>query len=97
MNESKLRARLLTHLFDRGQAAETTDLIDLARNAGASARAVLAALRSLEHAGLVDARRLRLTLPGLALVAAFARGRRAGDERASPRPGRPLPTGRHAA
>jgi hypothetical protein len=96
MNQPRLRARLLTDLFESGQVNEKPDLFELARSAGASLRAVLLALRSLDRAGLVDASRLRLTLPGLALAAAFAK-RPGEDQRARRRPGRPLPTGRHAA
>jgi hypothetical protein len=72
MNEPRLCGRLLTRLFRNGQAGETTDIISLARGCGADVLAVLRAMAALERAGLADARRLRLTLSGLALAAAFS-------------------------
>jgi hypothetical protein len=84
MNEPKLRARLLAHLYRKGQAGENTHLIDLACHSGASLVAVRAALTSLERAGLIDARRLRLTMNGLALTAAFSERHR----KVPPREGR---------
>jgi len=72
MNEPRLCGRLLTRLFRNGQAGETTDIISLARSCGSDVLAVLRAMAALERAGLADARRLRLTLSGLALAAAFS-------------------------
>ena|SRR5687768_12647749 len=72
MNEPRLCGRLLTRLFRNGQAGETTDIISLARSSGSDVLAVLRAMAALERAGLADARRLRLTLSGLALAAAFS-------------------------
>jgi DNA-binding transcriptional ArsR family regulator len=89
MSESKLRARLLTHLFRKGQEGENTNLINLARSSGTSLLAVREALASLERAGLVDARRLRLTMNGLALTAAFSE--RGEQTRAARKAGRTLP------
>jgi hypothetical protein len=95
MNEPKLCGRLLSQLFRRSQAGERIDIIDLAQEAGASLFAALKALDALERAGLVDARRLRLTLSGLALAAAFSEPASApSGERAV---GRTLPRACHAA
>ena len=96
MNEPKLCGRLLTQLFRRGQTGETIDIIVLAKACGASLFAALKALDVLERKGLVDAGRLRLTLAGLALAAAFSEpaSEAATTERRS---GRPLPGNRHAA
>jgi hypothetical protein len=86
MNEPKLCGRLLTQLFRRGQAGETIDIVTLADEAGTSVLAALKAMTALEGAGLADARRLRLTLAGLALAAAFSERHPAGDELRSSRP-----------
>lgn len=72
MNETRLRGRLLIRLFRDGQAGEITDIIGLSRACESDVLALLRALRWLERAGLADARRLRLTLSGLALAAALA-------------------------
>jgi hypothetical protein len=72
MNDPRLCGRLLTRLFRNGQAGETTDIISLAHRCGVDVLAVLRAMAALERAGLADARRLRLTLSGLALAAAFS-------------------------
>jgi hypothetical protein len=84
MNEAKLCGRLLTRLFRRGQAGESIDIVTLAEEAGASVFAALKAMSVLERAGLADARRLRLTLAGLALAAAYSERRvLSGEVRAS--------------
>ncbi|HWO13345.1 MAG TPA: hypothetical protein VNN80_27785 [Polyangiaceae bacterium] len=75
MNEAKLCGRLLIQLFRRGQAGESIDIVSLAEAAGASVLAALKAMLALERAGLADARRLRLTLSGLALAAAYSERR----------------------
>jgi hypothetical protein len=82
MNEPRLSGRLLTRLFHSGQAGETADIIGLARSCGSDVLGVLRAMAALERAGLADARRLRLTLSGLALAAALS-----GSEQTSPRIG----------
>jgi hypothetical protein len=95
MNEPSLCGRLLAQLFRNGQAGVNADVIDLARSCDASLLAVLKASLVLERAGLVDARRLRLTLPGLAVAAAFAQPHaQAAAER---RPARSPSRARHAA
>ena len=95
MNEPKLCGRLLSQLFRRSQAGERIDIIDLAQEAGASLFAALKAMDALERAGLADARRLRLTLSGLALAAAFSEPASALQSERAPR--RSLPRTRHAA
>ena len=86
MNEPKLCGRLLTQLFRRGQAGERIDIVSLAEESGSSVLAALKAMTALERAGLADARRLRLTLSGLALAAAFSERQPAGDEMRTSRP-----------
>lgn len=88
---------MLTRLFRNGQAGENTDIIGLARGCDADVLAVLRAMAALERAGLADARRLRLTLSGLALAAAFSPSESVGTERAERRPGRSSSGARHAA
>ena len=86
MNEPKLCGRLLVQLFRRGQAGETIDIMSLADAAGASVLAASKAMAALERAGLADARRLRLTLSGLALAAAFSERRAVEVEARASRP-----------
>jgi hypothetical protein len=68
MNATRLRKRLLAALFVRAQSNETINLFELTESSAASAYAVLKELDALARAGLVDARRLRLTLNGLAVA-----------------------------
>jgi len=81
MIPSRLPRRLLTTLFVRSQNNDYIDLLVLSERAGASPYAVLRALSALAEAGLVDARRLRLTLSGLALASALvgSRAEASGD------------------
>lgn len=88
---------MLTRLFRNAQIGENTDIIGLARGCGTDVLAVLKAMASLERAGLVDARRLRLTLSGLALAAAFSKAEPIAASSRERRPGKPLPRARHAA
>jgi hypothetical protein len=81
MNELNLRGRLLTTLFRRGQANENIDLFGLAESCACSPAEVRASLAQLAQAGLVDARRARLTLAGLACATALARYQAAPAER----------------
>jgi hypothetical protein len=107
MIPSRLPRRLLTTLFVRSQNNDCIDLLVLSERAGASPYAVLRALAALEAAGLVDARRLRLTLSGLALASALVGPRaeapgEAPSEATSPQeaevaPGEPAASARHAA
>jgi hypothetical protein len=71
------------HLFKCCQNDESIDFIDLCEGVGSRPYSVLKALGSLGRAGLVDPRRLRLTLDGLAVAAAIARP--AARAAASPR------------
>jgi hypothetical protein len=73
MNANRLRKRLLAILFVRSQNNETTHIFDLAESSGASCHEVLLELRRLNRGGLVDERRLRLTLSGLAVASALVR------------------------
>jgi hypothetical protein len=93
MNEPRLCGRLLTRLFRNGQAGETTDIISLARSCGSDVLAVLRAMAALERSGLADARRLRLTLSGLALAAAFSEPESSESQPKERRPGRSLSEG----
>jgi hypothetical protein len=103
MNETKLRGRLLTILLRRGQTNVDVDVFELAASCRSSVYAVLKTLAELDGRGLVDARRLRLTLDGLALASALA-GARAAEARGKlgqPPPerksGRSVTAARHAA
>lgn len=84
---------MLTRLFRNGQAGETTDIISLARSSGSDVLAVLRAMTALERAGLADARRLRLTLSGLALAAAFSEPESSASQPKGRRPGPSLSEG----
>jgi hypothetical protein len=95
MNDTKLCARIAKELFRRAQADETADIFDLARACHTSVFAALKALQKLDREGFVDARRLRLTLSGLALVAAFSRART--PQQPGSEAGRPLSRAQHAA
>jgi hypothetical protein len=95
MNDTKLCARIAKELFRRAQATETADIFDIADACGASVFAALKAVEKLDRAGFVDGRRLRLTLAGVALVAAFSHRR--APESTQEGAGRPLPRAQHAA
>jgi hypothetical protein len=95
MNDTKLCARIAKELFRRAQADETSDIFDLAQACGTSLFSALKALQKLDTEGLVDARRLRLTLSGLAVVAAFSRART--SQQPESEAGRPLSLAQHAA
>jgi len=87
MNELNLRGRLLATLFRRGQVNENIDVLGLAEGCRGRLADVLVGLDQLARAGLVDARRLRLTLAGLACATALARhqaARAEEDRRSSP-------------
>ncbi len=88
MMTSDPRARLLINLLSASQQDETIDVFTLGEGSGLSLYQVLKHLNTLAEAGLVDARRLRLTLQGLAVAASLARsesGRSAEDgERQEP-------------
>jgi transcription initiation factor IIE alpha subunit len=95
MNDTKLCARIAKELFRRAQADEKGDIFDLAQACDTSLFSILKALQKLDREGLVDARRLRLTLSGLALAAAFSRAR--APQQPAQEAGRPLSRAQHAA
>ncbi len=103
MNETKLRGRLLTILLRRGQTNVPIDVFELATGCRSSLYAVLRTLAELDGRGLVDARRLRLTLDGLALASALAgagvadRGLKLGPAPRARKSRRSVPAARHAA
>jgi glycine/D-amino acid oxidase-like deaminating enzyme len=69
--------RLLLTLAKLSQADETIDLMSLSEAARLSPLSALRALVALETKGWVDARKLRLTLAGLAIAQAIV-GQKAG-------------------
>jgi hypothetical protein len=71
MNEPNVWGRLLLSLLRRGQDNETVDLFALAGDCATSSFELLRALEALQSRGLVDARRLRLSLDGLAVAQAL--------------------------
>lgn len=71
------RARLLLALFDMTQAGVTIDLFSVSENAGLNLYRTLSELAALGEKGLVDPRKWRLTLSGLALAASLDRRVRA--------------------
>jgi len=73
MIPNRLSRRLLHVLFVRRQNDEVIDFMDLCIGTRARPHAVLQALQALGAAGLVDPRRLRLTLSGLAVASALVR------------------------
>jgi hypothetical protein len=90
MIPNRLSRRLIEVLFIRRQNDEIIDFMDLCTGAQARPYAVLKALQSLADAGLVNQRRLRLTLEGLALASALL-GPAAESRGAAPEPAPPLP------
>jgi len=73
MIPNRLSRRLLKLLFVRRQSDEVVDFMDLCSASRSRPLAVLRALGALAEAGLVDPRRLRLTLSGLAVATALVR------------------------
>jgi hypothetical protein len=71
MNENNRQARLLKVLLRRARDNEIINLFELAADCGQSVFVVLKSLSLLQEKGLVDARRLRLTLQGLAWASAL--------------------------
>jgi hypothetical protein len=95
MNATRLRKRLLVTLFVRSQNNEIADLFELSESSAASSYAVLKELDVLARAGLVDARRLRLTMSGLAVASALLEP--ASRERPAVGQGEATGSARHAA
>jgi DNA-binding IclR family transcriptional regulator len=69
---SKPHKHLLICLQQLSQANEMIDLMTLCSRTTQTPYAVLRGLSSLQEQGLVNARKLRLTLPGLALAQALS-------------------------
>ncbi len=67
------RSRILIALFDLVQAQAIIDIFALSETAGLNLYRTLAELEALDARGLVDRRRLRLTLPGFTVAAALDR------------------------
>lgn len=68
------RARVLRAVFDLSRESEVIDIISISEEAGLSVYRALATLSDLEQRGMLDARRLKLTLKGVAVAAALADG-----------------------
>ena len=82
MIPSRLSRRLISCLFVWRQNNQVIDFMDLCTAVRARPYAALKALRDLGQAGLVDPRRLRLTLEGLTVAAALVRPAARAEERA---------------
>ncbi|MEO8180151.1 MAG: hypothetical protein ABI895_15050 [Deltaproteobacteria bacterium] len=82
MTPHRLSRRLLHLLFVRRQNDEIIDFMDLCTASRARPYAVLRALQALGSAGLVDPRRLRLTLSGLAVASVLVRPTAGAEVRA---------------
>lgn len=65
--------RLLLALYSLSQTNEDIDLFSLADEAGLSLFRALESIAALDDDGLIDRRRLRLTLLGLGVATALAR------------------------
>jgi hypothetical protein len=82
MIQNRLSRRLLKLLFVSCQRDESIDFMDLCAGCRARPYALLRALHALADGGLVDPRRLRLTLAGLAVASALVRPVARAEERA---------------
>ena len=80
MTSVMLQAAVLQHLYELAAATKRPNVRCIAEAVGARLAPVADALSALHVAGLVDATRLRLTLPGLAVAVAM----RAGSTRRLP-------------
>jgi hypothetical protein len=69
------QSRLLIALYQISQDNENIDIFSVSERADVSLFAALAGLDELDRSGLVVARRLRLTLAGLAAAVALAPAR----------------------
>lgn len=70
MTSRTIAGALLTEIFLRGQQTLPCSLKSLSEKLGTTRAETVAALCTLERAGLLDAVRLRLTLAGLAVAVA---------------------------
>jgi Mn-dependent DtxR family transcriptional regulator len=75
MNTHHTDLAALVALFELGENDRPADLALVAAALGTTCARADALLARLERRGLVDAERVRLTLPGLALAVAAARTR----------------------
>lgn len=71
MTTSDPQTRLLKALFILAQSSEVINIFTLSEHTGLSCYGVLKALSELADHGLASARRMRLTLAGLALTVAL--------------------------
>lgn len=76
-------ARLLLALFDMVQAGESIELFSLSEACGLNLYRTLSELERLDRRGLVDSRRLRLTVSGLTVAVSL--NRRDGVREARPK------------
>ena len=77
MQISALARRLLHLVFVLSSSAQALTRPRLERRLGVASSDLNPALEELSHCGLLDAQRLRLTLPGLALAVASSAARAA--------------------
>ncbi|MEN9578199.1 MAG: hypothetical protein RJA70_1208 [Pseudomonadota bacterium] len=68
------RARVLRAVFELSRESEIVDIFSISEEAGLSVYSALATLSDLEKRGMLDARRLKLTLKGVAVAAALGDG-----------------------
>lgn len=80
MTTSSPSFRLLIALFDLMQSNEEIDLFSLAQASGLNLYRTLAELETASNRGLLDVRRMRLTMTGLALAASLDRRSRRDQE-----------------
>jgi hypothetical protein len=86
MHISPLAQRLLQLVFALSSGSPTLTRPRLERRLATTRSDLNGALDELSRRGLLDARRLRLTLSGLAIAVACATSVRAGGRRASRKP-----------
>ena len=70
MTTTQTQAAVLHHLYELAAATQRPNVRCIAEGVGARLADVAEALSALHTAGLVDATRLSLTLPGLAVAVA---------------------------
>lgn len=71
MNSQSTSRRLLVSLFEMSQSNEIIELIGLCQRADVNLYSGLSLLDRLGRAGLLDPRKLRLTLEGLAVCSSL--------------------------
>jgi hypothetical protein len=85
MNPSKPARRLLLALLECSQNNDLIDIFTLSQRSRLSLYELLRTLTEVERAGWADARRLRLTWPGLAIACALNQRRVRRDSQPVPR------------